>query len=272
MTIIDGKAVKEKILDQLTNIISNQNLKPRLAIILIGADEPSLRYIKQKQNAALRIGASAELFQLPEKITTKELLTKIEQLNKDSKFNGIIVQLPIPKHLDKEKIISAINPRKDVDGLGKDSPFQPATPLGIMEILKEYQVEVEGKIAVVLGRSQLVGQPVKEMLEAAGASVTQIHSQTPKPIDNLVLQGDIVISAVGKPKLVTAAMVKRGAVVIDVGISTDQGTDKLVGDVDFENVKKKASLITPVPGGVGPMTVAMLMKNLVQASINQLTN
>lgn len=266
-TIVDGKALRDKILVQLTRMVKGENLKPKLAIILVGEDEPSLRYIRQKQKAAEQIGATAELIQFPESVNQKALSEKIIELNHDKSITGIIVQLPLPSHLDKEKIISAINPDKDVDGLTDDSPFQPATPLGIMEILSEYKVELRGKVATVLGRSKLVGEPVKKLLEKEGTRVIQIHSQTPKPIDALVQQGDIVISAVGKePKLVTTGMVKEGAVVIDVGTNVDPDSGKLVGDVDFEKVAEKASLITPVPGGVGPLTVAMLMTNLVKSA------
>lgn len=266
MQLIDGKVLRDKILFELKNIIEKENLKPTLAIIQVGDNEASARYIKQKLLAAETISAKVELINFPENNAQKEIETKIENLNTDKHVSGIIVQLPVPSSLNGAKLVELIFPAKDVDGLTEKSLFKPATPSGVMKILEEYQVPIKGKTVVVLGRSKLVGGPLKTMLEDSGAEVIQIHSQTPKPIDSLVQQGDIIISAVGQPKLVTANMVKKNAVVIDVGISRDQETGKLVGDVDFEAVKEKASLITPVPGGVGPMTVAMLLKNLVTAS------
>jgi methylenetetrahydrofolate dehydrogenase (NADP+)/methenyltetrahydrofolate cyclohydrolase len=265
MKIIDGKALRDKILSELKDKIEKENLKPILAIIQVGENEASGRYIKQKLLAAETIGAKVELINFPENISQKEIEAKIENLNSDKQVSGIIVQLPVPDTLDSTKLIELISPEKDVDGLTANSLFKPATPSGVMRMLEEYKVPIKGKTVVVLGRSKLVGGPLKQMLEEKDAEVIQIHSQTPKPIDSLVAQGDIVISAVGQSKLVTADMIKEGAVVIDVGMNRDSETGKLVGDVDFENVSKKASLITPVPGGVGPMTVAMLMTNLVTA-------
>ncbi len=268
MQIIDGKALRDKLLANLAEEISSKKLKPRLAIVLIGDDEASLRYIKQKQKAAEEIGAQAQLLQLPVGTAEENLITKIEELNANEEVTGIIVQLPLPGNLDKEKILETIAKAKDVDGLRKDSAFEPATPLGILEILHEYKVPLKDKVAVVIGQSHLVGAPLSEMLENEGAKVTRIDINTPLPIDSLVQQGDIVIAAVGKVNLVTASMVKEGVVVIDVGTNLDPETGKLVGDVAFDGVKDKVSLITPVPGGVGPMTVAMLMKNLVLAATN----
>lgn len=268
MRLIDGKALRDKVLAELKAEIERSKLKPDLAIIQVGQNEASTRYIKQKLLAAEAIGAKVELINFPENVTQKEIETKISDLNSDNKVSGIIVQLPLLTYLQSEKLVELISPEKDVDGLTVNSLFKPATPSGVMKMLEEYKVSVKGKTAVVLGRSKLVGGPVKQMLEEKGAEVIQIHSQTPKPINTLVQKGDIIISAVGQPKLVTADMVKDGAVVIDVGMNRDIETGKLVGDVDFENVKEKASLITPVPGGVGPMTVAMLMTNLVKASLS----
>lgn len=266
MATIDGKVLRDKILSELKAKIEKENLKPCLVIIQVGDNEASNRYIKQKLLAAETVGAKVDLINFPENVVQKEVETKIESLNVEKSVNGIIVQLPLPAHLQREKLIELISPAKDVDGLTANSLFKPATPSGVMKILEEYKVNLKDKTVVVLGRSKLVGSPLKTMLEDSGAEVIQIHSQTPKPIDSLVAQGDIVISAVGQPKLVTANMVKDGAFVIDVGMNRDSETGKLVGDVDFENVKEKASLITPVPGGVGPMTVAMLMTNLVKAA------
>lgn len=264
--LIDGKALKDKILAELAGQISEKGLKPKLEIVLVGDDEPSLRYIGQKQKAAQEIGAISELHQLAESSSQEEVINLIQKLNSDQSVTGIIVQLPLPPQLDKEKILGEIKREKDVDGLTLGSPFSPATPSGVMEILHEYHVLVKDKTAAVLGQSQLVGSPLSSMLEQEGARVVRIDINTPEPIEQLVQQADIAVSAVGKVGLVTESMVKPGAVVIDVGTNIDPGTGKLVGDVDFEKVAEKASLITPVPGGVGPMTVAMLMKNLVRAA------
>jgi len=264
--LIDGKLIREKILATLKKQIQEDKLKPKLAIILVGDDEASKRYIEQKKKAAAEIEAKTEIIQLPSSISEQSLEREISRLNNDKETNGIIVQLPLPKHLNKEKIIENIAKNKDVDGLVSGSPFRPATAEGIMQLLDEYQVKLSGKKAAVLGQSQLVGSPLSLMLEEAGASVTRIDINTPPPISPLVSVADIIVSAVGKINLITADMVKKGAVVIDVGTNIDSKTGKLVGDVDFEKVKEIASLITPVPGGVGPMTVAMLMKNLVQAA------
>lgn len=266
MQIIDGKALRDKIISKLKAEIEQKNLNPTLAIIQVGDNEASARYIKQKLLAAETVGAKVELINFPENAVQKDIGTKITNLNSDKQMSGIIVQLPLPANLQSEKLVELISPAKDVDGLTDNSLFKPATPSGVMKMLEEYKIPIEGKTVVVLGRSKLVGGPLKQMLEEKGATVIQIHSQTPKPIDSLVKKGDIVISAVGQPKLVTANMVKDGAVVVDVGMNRDSETGKLVGDIDFENVSKKASLITPVPGGVGPMTVAMLMTNLVKAA------
>lgn len=264
MKIVDGKALKEQILASLKKEIQAQNLKPNLAIILIGEDPASLVYIKQKQKAASEIGAFSELFQFRASSTEREVLEKIEQLNKNLEVNGIIVQLPLPKYFDAFILTQAVNPKKDVDGLNEESFFKPATPLAVLEILRAENVVIKGKTAVIFGQSRLVGAPLKVMLEDEGASVLAIDINTPDP-NKISLQGDIIISAVGKPGLVASAMVKPGAVVIDVGTTRNRKNGKLEGDVDFENVKEKVSLITPVPGGVGPMTVAMLMKNLVKS-------
>ena len=275
--VVDGKALKEKILNELAHEVSKKRLRPNLAIILVGEDEPSMRYIKQKQKAAEQIGARVQLVQLSQDVSQERLVTQIKQLNADKNVTGIIVQLPLPNHLDKVTVLQTIKKEKDVDGLTAGSLFKPATPLGVMEILHEYQVPIKDKTAVVIGQSDLVGAPLSAMLEEEGAKVTRLDINTPPPIAPLVQQGDIVVSAVGQIGLVSSAMVKPGAVVIDVGmnvvskkqqVTSNKGEKgpKLVGDVDFEKVKEKASLITPVPGGVGPMTVAFLMKNIVLAA------
>lgn len=266
--VVDGKFLRNKILGRLKADIAKKRLQPKLAIILVGEDEASLRYIKQKIKVGEEIGVEVGLFQFPATISQEEVRGKIEQLNQDPTVKGIVVQLPLPPSLNKDELVQLVKKDKDADGLVEGSSFTPATPLAVMQILKEEKVEVRGKTAVVIGRSRLVGAPVKFLLEKNGARVLQIHSQTPPPIDSLVQQGDIVVSAVGKPHLVKKEMVKKGAVVIDVGISKNPDTGKLTGDVDFEKVKEVASVITPVPGGVGPLTVAMLMNNLVKASQN----
>jgi methylenetetrahydrofolate dehydrogenase (NADP+)/methenyltetrahydrofolate cyclohydrolase len=269
MVLVDGRSLRDKILTRLTEEIRRKNLKPRLAIVLVGDDEASLRYIKQKQKASGQIGAETELVRLPNDTTQERLDKEILRLNNNKNTDGIIVQLPLPKHLDKEKSVAKISEVKDVDGFLKDSPYREAAAAGIIELLQEYKVQLVGKKAVVLGSSGLVGVPTVRLLRERGAEVIEIDVNTPGPLAPLVQKGDVVISAVGKINLVTADMVKEGAVVIDAGTNFDPKTGKLVGDVDFENVAKKASLITPVPGGVGPMTVAMLMENLVTAAKSQ---
>lgn len=268
MQIIDGRAVAEKIYSNLEKEVSKMNRKPKLVVVQLGDNEASNTYINQKKKAAERIGINFELIKKPADFSQEGLENLINELNNDPKVTGLIVQQPLPEQIQVQKIEALISPNKDVDGFGPNSRFKPATPLGIMRLLEEYKVSVKDKTIVIFGRGKLVGAPLKLMMEEAGAKVIQIHTQTPEPISVLSLQGDIVVAAVGKPNLVKADMVKDRAVVIDVGINRDSESGKLVGDVDFENVSKKSSLITPVPGGVGPMTVAMLMSNLVSAASN----
>ncbi len=264
MEILNGLKLRDKILTGLKKEISQSGKKPKLAIVLIGDDEASLRYIKQKQKAAEEIGAEAELLQFTQSFAEEEIIYQIKNLNRDNSVSGIIVQLPLPNGINKQKVLASIDPTKDIDGLTPGSEFKPATPLGIMELLNEYSIEIKGKTAAVIGQSDLVGAPLSQMLAEKGAKVIRIDINTPKPIDSLVQQGDIVVAAAGEPNLVTENMIKKDAVVVDVGTNVNSD-GKLVGDVDFEKVKAKASFITPVPGGVGPMTVASLMKNLVLA-------
>ncbi len=263
--LIDGRAVAEKIRAELKNRIEKLGRAPKLAIILVGADERSLAYIRQKEKAAREIGALCEVVRLAGTISQEDLEAEIGRQNANKEVDGIIVQLPLPRPLEAPKAIAKISKNKDVDGLLPDSPYKQATPAGIFELLKEYKVEIKGKSVAVLGSSGFVGAPLVTMLKEAGVRLIEIDENTPVPYESLVQQGDIVIATVGKAKLVTADMVKDGAVVIDVGTNVNSN-GKLVGDVDFENVKAKASLITPVPGGVGPMTVAMLLSNLVRAA------
>lgn len=274
--LLDGKKISKKIKDNLKLEVSKLNLKgifPKLAVIMVGTDPASSIYVKNKSNACKYIGIEFEEFLLNDNIEEKELFDLIDSLNKDDKVTGILLQAPIPKHLDINKAFERISPEKDVDGfnpinVGKLSigidTFISCTPLGIMKIFEEYNIDLEGKNAVVLGRSNIVGKPMAQCLLSKNATVTICHSKT-KNIENILKNADIIIVAVGKPKIVKEEMVKDGAIIIDVGINRlEDGT--LVGDVDFEKVESKASFITPVPGGVGPMTIAGLMENVVKSA------
>lgn len=271
MKIIDGKKIKKEILDELKEEVSKLKDKPNFVVIQVGNNEASNVYIKQKAKMAEYIGYGYTHMKLDEDITEKELLEEIDKLNKDKNIHGILVQMPLPDHIDTNTIQNAVLPEKDVDGLsdmnagklfhGKDALFS-CTPYGVMELLKRYKIKLEGAHAVVVGRSNLVGKPMATMLTNAGATVTLCHSKT-KELAKQTKKADILIVTVGKPKLITADMVRRGTVVIDVGIN--RLADGLCGDVDYENVSKKCSYITPVPGGVGPMTVAMLGSNVLKA-------
>lgn len=269
--IIDGKSLSSNIKMELNAEINKLNIKPMLVVIQVGNDEASSVYVNNKEKSALNIGMNFKHMHFEENISEKELIGEISRLNNDKEVNGIIVQLPLPKHLDSKKIINHINPIKDVDGLtnvnlGKlvsgGYCLTSCTPTGIMHLLKEYNVNLCGKHAVIVGRSNLVGKPLIHMLLEEDATVTVTHSKT-KNLENFTKQADILIVAVGKKHLIKESMIKDGAVVIDVGINRIDG--KLYGDVDYEEVIKKASLITPVPGGVGPMTVAMLLKNTLKS-------
>ena len=273
--IIDGKELAKKIRMELkveVDELRKNNIIPKLAVIMVGEDKASKVYVRNKSRACEEIGVEFEEFLLEESTTMEELLDLIDKLNSRSDVHGILLQSPIPKHLDISKAFNRIDYRKDVDGfnpinvgklvIGQDS-FVSCTPFGVIKMLEEYGIEIEGKHAVVIGRSNIVGKPLSQCLLAKNATVTVCHSRT-KNIKEETLRADILVAALGKAKFVTADMVKEGAVVIDVGINrNDEG--KLVGDVDFENVEPKASFITPVPGGVGPMTIAMLMHNVVKA-------
>ena len=274
--IIDGKALAQKIrqnLKQEVEQLKQQGIIPKLAVIMVGEDKASKVYVKNKSKACEEIGIEYEEFLMPEDTKMETLLEVIEKLNNRPDVHGILLQSPIPKHLDINNAFNTINYKKDVDGfnpvnvgklvIGQDS-FISCTPYGIIKMLEEYNIEIEGKHAVIIGRSNIVGKPVAQCLLAKNATVTICHSRT-QNIEEYTSKADILIAALGKPKFVKENMVKPGAVVIDVGINrTEEG--KLVGDVDFENVEKKASYITPVPGGVGPMTIAMLMTNVVKAA------
>ncbi|MBO5348410.1 MAG: bifunctional methylenetetrahydrofolate dehydrogenase/methenyltetrahydrofolate cyclohydrolase FolD [Clostridia bacterium] len=274
--IIDGKSLAKKIrmeLKEEADKLKKKNIYPKLAVIMVGDDKASKVYVKNKSKACEEIGIQYEEFLLDANITMDELLNLIDDLNKRKDIHGILLQSPIPKHLDINKAFNRIDYRKDVDGfnpinvgklvIGEDC-FISCTPFGVIKMLEEYGIEIEGKNAVVIGRSNIVGKPLAQCLLSKNATVTICHSRT-KNIHQITNNADILIAALGKPEYVKDSMVKEGAVVIDVGINrTEDG--KLVGDVDFESVSKKASYITPVPGGVGPMTIAMLMNNVVKAA------
>ena len=275
MGIIDGKMISSKVKESITVEVEALKQKtgktPGLAVVLVGEDPASAVYVRNKNKTCKNVGFQSFENILPADTSEKKLLDLIDELNKDEKVNGILVQLPLPNHIDSQKVLEAINPAKDVDGfhlenVGRlvtgNAAFKPCTPAGIIELLDQYKVEIEGKNAVVLGRSNIVGKPIAFLLLDRNATVTVCHSRT-KDLPAVARSADILIAAIGKPKLVTSDMVKDGAVVIDVGINRVDG--KLVGDVDYESVSKSASLITPVPGGVGPMTIAMLMANTLRA-------
>ncbi len=272
MNIIDGKRIAQEIKDELKIEIANMPIKPKLAVILVGDDFGSSKYVKNKEIACDDIGIEHVSYRLPNETTEEKVLSLIDELNNDNIISGILVQLPLPKHIDEGKIINAIDVTKDVDGfhpisvgnlcIGNDC-LTSCTPSGIIELLKRSNIEISGKHAVVVGRSNIVGKPMSLLLLKENATVTICHSKTKNLLD-ITSQGDILIVAIGKPKFIKAEMVKENAVVIDVGINRDEN-GKMCGDVDLEDCKEKVSYITPVPGGVGPMTVAMLMKNCVKA-------
>ena len=288
MTILDGRKTSSDIKDEIAfavkEIVAGGSRAPHLAAVIVGDDGASLTYVGSKVRACKKVGFDSTLVKLPDTVTEDELLNKVHELNNDDAIDGYIVQLPLPSHIDSQKILMAVDPAKDVDGFhptnfGKMAlnlpTFISATPYGIMELLERYSVETEGKHTVVIGRSDIVGRPVSILMSRksnpGNSTVTLAHSRT-KSIAKLTRQADIIISALGSPNFVKADMVKEGVVVVDVGITrvkddSEKGY-KIVGDIDYENVSKKASHITPVPGGVGPMTIAMLLKNTLQAYNN----
>ena len=273
--LIDGKvisaAVKERVKTEVAEL-NSKGITVGLAVIIVGEDPASKVYVSNKKKSCEALGIISREYALPETTTEEELLSLINDLNSDPEINGILCQLPLPKHLDEKLIINSIDPEKDVDAfhpvnVGKimigDYYFLPCTPAGVMEMLKYEGIEVEGKNCVVIGRSNIVGKPMNMLLLHKNGTVTICHSRT-KNLAEICKNADILVAAVGRPNFVTADMVKEGAVVIDVGINRVDG--KLCGDVDFENVKDKTFAITPVPGGVGPMTIAMLMQNTLTAA------
>ena len=280
MNIIDGKKVSSHIKDNIAaevKILKNKTGKtPGLAVVLVGDDPASAVYVKNKNKTCKNIGFQSFEHILPENTSEDKLLNLINELNNDDQVNGILVQLPLPSHISSKTILVSINPQKDVDGFHLENVgrlvtgnalFKPCTPAGIIKLLDEYKIEIEGKNAVIIGRSNIVGKPVSFLLLERNATVTICHSRT-KDLPSITRSADILIAAIGKPNFVSLDMVKNNAVVIDVGINRLDG--KLVGDVDFASVSKQASLITPVPGGVGPMTIAMLMANTLQSFKNSL--
>jgi len=274
--VIDGKKISAEIREELKQEIASlgkKGIKPGLAVIIVGSDAASAVYVRNKKKAALDLGIYSEVFELEENTEEKNLLELIEKLNRDDKIHGILVQLPLPKHINEKKIISAIAPQKDVDcfhpeNVGKiitgEAVILPCTPAGIIELLERSGIEISGKNCVVVGRSNIVGKPIALMMLEKNATVTVAHSKT-TDLKEHCLEADIIVAAVGKPKMITADMIRKGAVIIDVGINR-MSDGKLAGDVDFDGVLEKVSAITPVPGGVGPMTIAMLMKNTVEAA------
>ena len=276
MQIIDGKKVsanvKERVRLECERLVKEHGVTPGLAVVIVGDNPASRVYVNNKKKACELVGFKSEEYALPAETTQEELLSLVDTLNNKDDINGILVQLPLPKHLDDKSVIERISPKKDVDAfhavnVGKimlgEYDFLPCTPAGVMEMLHQYEIPVEGKQCVVIGRSNIVGKPMGMLLLHENGTVTICHSRTAN-LKEVCQRADILVAAVGRAKFVTADMVKDGAVVIDVGMNRDEN-GKLCGDVDFENVKDKCSYITPVPGGVGPMTIATLMKNTIKA-------
>ncbi|HFE1870683.1 TPA: bifunctional methylenetetrahydrofolate dehydrogenase/methenyltetrahydrofolate cyclohydrolase FolD [Staphylococcus aureus] len=273
--ILDGKQIakdyRQGLQDQV-EALKEKGFTPKLSVILVGNDGASQSYVRSKKKAAEKIGMISEIVHLEETATEEEVLNELNRLNNDDSVSGILVQVPLPKQVSEQKILEAINPEKDVDGfhpinIGKlyidEQTFVPCTPLGIMEILKHADIDLEGKNAVVIGRSHIVGQPVSKLLLQKNASVTILHSRL-KDMASYLKDADVIVSAVGKPGLVTKDVVKEGAVIIDVGNTPDEN-GKLKGDVDYDAVKEIAGAITPVPGGVGPLTITMVLNNTLLA-------
>jgi methylenetetrahydrofolate dehydrogenase (NADP+) / methenyltetrahydrofolate cyclohydrolase len=286
MVLLDGKKTSQELKEEIAAsaaVLRQQGKKvPHLAAVIVGNDGASLTYVSSKVRACEQVGFQSTLVKLPEDTTEEALLEKVKELNANEDIDGYIVQLPLPKHIDEEKVLLAVDPKKDVDGFHPANfgrmaleleSFIPATPYGIMQLLERYDIDTQGKHAIVIGRSHIVGRPISILLSQKGkyanATVTLAHSRT-SDLKNLVLQADIVVSALGIPNFVTADMIKPGAVVVDVGITRVSDAEapkgyRIVGDVDFDQVAPKTSFITPVPGGVGPMTIAMLLKNTLLA-------
>ena len=275
--IIDGKlvsaATREKLKNDIAAFTRESGKAPGLAVILVGNDPASAVYVRNKHKGCLEVGITSYQIELPENTSEEELLGRIDELNADSNVNGILVQLPLPKHIDEEKVINRISPLKDVDAFHPENvgkimignyTFLPCTPAGIIELLDYYKVDLTGKRCVVIGRSNIVGKPMALLLLERNGTVTVCHSKT-KELSRVTKEADVIVVAIGRARFLKSDMVKEGAIVIDVGINrTEEG--KICGDVDFDEVEKIASMITPVPGGVGPMTITMLLKNTLSAA------
>ena len=273
-----SKSLKEGIKCRVAELEAKYNATPNLVVILVGEDPGSVSYVTGKAKAATEVGIRNTTLRYADTITEEELLAVVDKLNADDDVDGILIQLPLPKHINEQKVISAIKPEKDVDSFHpvnvanlwlKLPGFKPCTPKGIIKLLDSAGVEIEGKEAVVVGRSNIVGLPVAKLLLDRNATVTVAHSRT-KNLAEVTRGADILIAAVGRARMITADMVSPGAIVIDVGVNRDEATGKLCGDVDFEGVKDIASHITPVPGGVGPMTITMLMQNTIECFLNRI--
>lgn len=275
--ILDGKKVSNQIYTELKNKIDNEKIKAKLAVIHIGDDEPSKIYIRNKNKVCKQLGIDFVEYKFESSITENELISLITKLNKDSSISGILLQNPLPSTIDAKNVFNIINPKKDVDGfnpinIGKlvigDPLFIPCTPNGIIKLLEYYNIKIEGKKVVILGRSNIVGKPLVQCLLNKNATITICHSKT-QNLKSETKQADILISAVGKPKFIKQDWIKKDTIIIDVGINRDSNGE-ICGDIDFDDVKDKASYITPVPGGIGPMTIAMLMQNtIIAATINK---
>ena len=280
--IIDGKAisaaVRAEITEETAAFIAATGVTPGLAVVIVGSDPASQVYVRNKRKACTEVGFYSEAYELPEETTQEELEALVDKLNADPKIHGILVQLPLPRHLDEQRILLRIRPEKDVDAfhpynVGRimigDYNYLPCTPAGVMELLKRSGVDVSGKECVVVGRSNIVGKPMAMLLLQANGTVTICHSRT-KNLSETTRRADILVAAIGKPEFFTVDMVKEGAVVIDVGMNRRPSDNKLCGDVDYASVEPVASYITPVPGGVGPMTITMLMQNTLRAAKSSL--
>ncbi len=274
--LIDGKAIGAKIREEIkidVERLIERGCRPGLAVVLVGDDQASRTYVKNKEKSSAAAGMKSEMIQLPITVSQKDLLDTVDRLNNDPTIHGILVQLPLPPHIDENKVIRAISPKKDVDGfhpenVGKmiigQTSYVSCTPAGILELLKHTGTDISGKHAVIVGRSNIVGKPMGQLLLQKDATVTYCHSKT-ENLESFTRQADILIVAIGQAKYITADHIKAGATVIDVGMNRDEN-GMLCGDVDFESVKEKAGALTPVPGGVGPMTVTMLLKNTLKSA------
>lgn len=272
--LIDGKAISASVREEMKEEVAAMETKPGLAVIIVGNDPASKTYVKNKKKGCEQVGFYSEVHELPESTTQQELVALVNKLNGDEKIHGILVQLPLPRHLDDKAVIAAIDPRKDVDAfaevnVGKimigNHSFLPCTPAGIMVLLERSGIDISGKECVVVGRSNIVGKPMAMLLLGANGTVTVCHSKT-RDLAEVTRRADILVVAIGKADFITGDMVKEGAVVIDVGMNRN-AEGKLTGDVDFKSVEPKASYITPVPGGVGPMTITMLLRNTITAKL-----